>query len=37
MIIRQATHITPALYPREMAYLGGWFAKWLNYNRLDAQ
>jgi esterase/lipase len=37
LVIRQANHVSPVLYPREMKILATWFAKWLNYNRLDAQ
>ncbi len=37
MLISQATHVTPVLYPREMGELARWFSRWLNYNRNDAQ
>ncbi|MCL5997114.1 MAG: alpha/beta fold hydrolase [Chloroflexi bacterium] len=37
MLVRQATHISPILYPREMARMAAWFDRWLNYNHSDAQ
>jgi alpha-beta hydrolase superfamily lysophospholipase len=37
LLVPQATHISPVLYPQEMAYMADWFAKWLNYNHGDAQ
>jgi esterase/lipase len=35
-VIRQANHVSPVLYPREMHQLAAWFGKWLNYNLPDA-
>lgn len=37
MLIPQATHVSPVLYPREMRRLAQWFSGWLNYNHVDAQ
>ena len=36
LVIRQANHVSPVLYPHEMQTLATWFARWLNYNRHDA-
>lgn len=36
LVIHQANHVSPVLYPREMQKLAAWFAGWLNYNRHDA-
>jgi pimeloyl-ACP methyl ester carboxylesterase len=37
LMARQGTHLSPVLYPREVASLADWFARWLNYNHSDAQ
>ncbi len=36
LVIRQANHVSPVLYPQEMQMLAAWFDRWLNYNRHDA-
>ena len=35
--VRQATHISPVLFPGEMRQLAQWFSTSLNYNHADAQ
>ena len=37
LLVPQATHVSPLLFPQEMAQLADWMARWLGYNSKDAQ